>query len=69
MRWADNDRIRHRVFGEGRIVRVRDKDVLDIDFAGQRRSGADRMRSPAIATRASRARSIMRGRSRRQTDT
>ncbi len=34
LRWADNDRIRHRVFGEGRIVRVRDKDVLDIDFAG-----------------------------------
>jgi hypothetical protein len=37
-RWAVNDRIRHRVFGEGRIVRVREKDVLDIDFAGKRRS-------------------------------
>ncbi len=37
-RWAVNDRIRHRVFGEGRIVRVRDKDVLDIDFSGRRRS-------------------------------
>ncbi|HSO83914.1 ATP-dependent helicase [Thiocapsa sp.] len=36
--WAVNDRIRHRVFGEGRIVRVREKDVLDIDFAGKRRS-------------------------------
>jgi DNA helicase-2/ATP-dependent DNA helicase PcrA len=32
------DRIRHRVFGEGRIVGLRDKDVLDIDFAGHRRS-------------------------------
>ena len=47
-RWAVNDRIRHRVFGEGRIVRVREKDVLDIDFAGRRRSGAGRMRSPAV---------------------
>jgi hypothetical protein len=40
MRWAvnDNDLILHRVFGEGRIVGVREKDVFDIDFDGRRRS-------------------------------
>lgn len=37
-RWAVGDRLRHRVFGEGRIVAIRDKDILDIDFAGHRRS-------------------------------
>ncbi|WP_267878416.1 hypothetical protein [Thiocapsa marina] len=38
LRWAVNDRICHRVIGEGRIVRVRDKNVLDIDFAGWSRT-------------------------------
>ncbi|CRI66508.1 hypothetical protein THIOKS1290008 [Thiocapsa sp. KS1] len=56
------------MIGEGHIVGVREKDVFGIDFAGRRRSGADRLRSPTIATRASRPHSIMRGRSRRQTE-
>lgn len=37
-RWALNDRVRHRVFGEGRVVGFIDRDILDIDFRGQRRS-------------------------------
>jgi DNA helicase II / ATP-dependent DNA helicase PcrA len=36
--WATNDRIRHRVFGVGRVVGFIDQDILDIDFRGQRRS-------------------------------
>jgi len=37
-RWALHDRVRHRVFGDGYVVGFIDKDVLDIDFRGQRRS-------------------------------
>jgi DNA helicase-2/ATP-dependent DNA helicase PcrA len=37
-RWALNDRVRHRVFGDGHIVGFIDRDILDIDFCGQRRS-------------------------------
>ncbi|NEV60319.1 ATP-dependent helicase [Thiorhodococcus minor] len=36
-RWALNDRIRHRVFGEGFIVGLVDRDIVDIDFNGQLR--------------------------------
>jgi hypothetical protein len=36
--WALNDRVRHRVFGDGHIVGFIDRDILDIDFCGQRRS-------------------------------
>jgi DNA helicase-2/ATP-dependent DNA helicase PcrA len=38
IRWAVADRLRHRVFGEGVVVGFIDKDILDVDFAGQRRS-------------------------------
>ncbi len=36
--WALHDRVRHRVFGEGYVVGFIDRDILDIDFRGQRRS-------------------------------
>lgn len=35
--WRLNDRVRHRVFGEGHVVGFVDRDILDIDFCGQRR--------------------------------
>ena len=44
-RWALNDRVRHRFFGEGLVVGFIDQDILDIDFGGtapvdQARGGA-----------------------------
>lgn len=36
--WEPNDRIRHSVFGEGRVVGFVDRNTLAIDFGGQRRS-------------------------------
>ncbi len=35
--WGINDRVRHPFFGDGLVVGVRDKDILDINFGGTHR--------------------------------
>ena len=35
--WKLNDRVRHRIFGDGYVVGFAGRDILDIDFGGTRR--------------------------------
>jgi DNA helicase-2/ATP-dependent DNA helicase PcrA len=36
--WGINDRVRHPFFGDGLVVGIRDRDILDINFGGTHRS-------------------------------